>query len=1098
LHGIKNFSKALKHIISLSGIISSRESATVRGEYIVAQQEYQKTIGARSEDKVTLNQWRIKINQALDKMDNISLGLEHFFREIGKLYDISLLKNPENNPYSVLANSYAELLIAGQAIELLDGDTSSITGPWLSAICQSVYELLPKLRIFVISILGLQSSGKSTLLNAMFASKFAVSVGRCTRGLFMRLLFLDEDMKEKLDLGFDAILLIDTEGLGAPEKQNEPDSEKKDRVMATFAMGVSHLTIINVLGEYVNNLTEILQIAIVSMARLEKVDISPDILMVQHLTERNSDKMTNATKQFSDALENAINIADKKDMSLGVRNSSCLKKLRNTISLGKLFRQFRPFKNGASAYSPPSEEYHQDVVALFNSIIETAQSSHMKYDFKYWSELVQIYWDSIKDENFMRFKDVKELQGFLDTSDRIFAVKESIESTFKEHSEKMKPFLNDSANKINKQEVNREKVIEELKRIFIGIPNTCPSQQSCDFCDNVLKIQRDLYSNVKGKPNELDVKTTIQKYISKIREYYIKHLSQKLSAVAFRQIESDENFSKIEKRLKKELTNKSVFNESDIQNITTGIWNELERDANEKVTQISVITQIEEEIASVYEESPTFLSEIKSVRIDSLEKIPAINLNWRQKFGNTTHVVKTSEYLLPAKTYELEGKLKSIADDILNNEKVDTYRKGMIKKLSKSIESILNDLAKKDDIELHSNFKWKVTIFAIQAFIKQMNEKQENWNKENNPLIILQNNKEKYYKWIGDKLRYGFGYYSDGSEAGVNLLQAIVQKALKTANDKREQEFKNQNWISSSAKIRLKYLGELVEDIKGGRLDRALRFFDYPQTCISEWYGKRLESCLSVEELLVIFKVTQEKLFDQVVKKLKELSTIEEKQEFIKDFVTECDGIELRFTVIQTGSTRADSEIFSKGIFEAFEREKKQMFVHNNIDFVDLTRDSSLLSKLGCTKSCPYCSAICWMPYGHDSDTGTSKKHHTCHQPMGLSGTHYHRSNELNTDSCHNQSHNDWSWVVNGRSVSFWQMIKDNGNGDEWKFEAHTENHFNQLMMWFFFKLHNEIANRKGVRPAKHSELYDYKMFQLGEQIDTIMLSVNDSVYRKN
>ena len=92
----------------------------------------------------------------------------------------------------------------------------------------------------------------------------------------MRLLFIDEDLRNKV-YNFDAILLIDTEGLGAPEKQNDPDYEKKDRVMATFAMGVSHFTIINILGEYMNNLTEILQIAIVSMARLEKVEISPDI-----------------------------------------------------------------------------------------------------------------------------------------------------------------------------------------------------------------------------------------------------------------------------------------------------------------------------------------------------------------------------------------------------------------------------------------------------------------------------------------------------------------------------------------------------------------------------------------------------------------------------------------------------------------------------------------------------------------------------------------------------------------------------------------------------------------------------------------------------
>src|SRR2546421_3068847 len=105
----------------------------------------------------------------------------------------------------------------------------------------------PKLRIFVISILDLQSTGKSTLLNALFACRFAVSAGRCTRGLFMHLLFLEKDLSKQL--GIDAFVLIDTEGLGASEKMEDTESEKKDRKLAAFIMGVSNLTILNVLGK---------------------------------------------------------------------------------------------------------------------------------------------------------------------------------------------------------------------------------------------------------------------------------------------------------------------------------------------------------------------------------------------------------------------------------------------------------------------------------------------------------------------------------------------------------------------------------------------------------------------------------------------------------------------------------------------------------------------------------------------------------------------------------------------------------------------------------------------------------------------------------
>jgi hypothetical protein len=165
---------------------------------------------------------------------------------------------------------------------------------------------------------------------------------------------------------------------------------------------------------------------------LEKADISPDILLVQHLTERNTEKISSASKHFGEALEKAINISDEKDVNLGVRNSKCLNNLRQTLAMCKLFHQFRHFKNGANVYSPSSEEYHQDVVDLNKSIIDIAQERKIRTDFKQWQILVQSYWDSIKSENFMRFKDIKELQEFLESGDIISKVKESTESEFKE------------------------------------------------------------------------------------------------------------------------------------------------------------------------------------------------------------------------------------------------------------------------------------------------------------------------------------------------------------------------------------------------------------------------------------------------------------------------------------------------------------------------------------------------------------------------------------------------------------------------------------------------------------------------------------------
>ncbi|CAG8801413.1 15011_t:CDS:1, partial [Racocetra fulgida] len=255
-----------------------------------------------------------------------------------------------------------------QVIELIDGDSGKVSGAWLFAIFKEISMKYPDLRIFVISILGLQSSGKSTLLNALFSCRFAVSPGRCTRGLFRRLLFLESELREELNV--DAILLIDTEGLGAPEKVNEKDALQKDRLLATFVMGISNLTLINVLGEYMNDLIEILQIAIVAMARLEKAKIAPDIFMVQHLTERNTAKTSSGQIQLCEALQKALKVADQHDTELGITNANCLKILDERIQRGELLQQFRSFKNGASINAPPSDQYHEDVTKLYEEILK--------------------------------------------------------------------------------------------------------------------------------------------------------------------------------------------------------------------------------------------------------------------------------------------------------------------------------------------------------------------------------------------------------------------------------------------------------------------------------------------------------------------------------------------------------------------------------------------------------------------------------------------------------------------------------------------------------------------------------------------------------
>ncbi|XP_035770925.1 interferon-induced very large GTPase 1-like [Neolamprologus brichardi] len=153
------------------------------------------------------------------QISNSSLGTEHFFREMGQIYEASLSlpqTDPSRQQLQHLPKLCAELLLDGFPLELVDGDASNIPLRWVTDVLSQLSDLVsPNRKILVVTVLGVQGTGKSTLLNTMFGVQFAVSSGRCTRGAFMSLIKIDEDMKKVLNCDF--MLIIDTEGLKSPE-----------------------------------------------------------------------------------------------------------------------------------------------------------------------------------------------------------------------------------------------------------------------------------------------------------------------------------------------------------------------------------------------------------------------------------------------------------------------------------------------------------------------------------------------------------------------------------------------------------------------------------------------------------------------------------------------------------------------------------------------------------------------------------------------------------------------------------------------------------------------------------------------------------------
>ncbi|XP_018523233.1 interferon-induced very large GTPase 1 [Lates calcarifer] len=264
-----------------------------------------------------LKRKQTELEEISTKLQSATFGLEHIFREMGQIYEAhkSLQKqtNIEQTDWSKYPELAAELMISGHPMELMDGDAGHVPLTWISGLLDEVIRKLGDQRVFVLSVLGVQSSGKSTMLNAMFGLQFAVSAGRCTRGAFMQLVKVSEDMKK--DFQFDYVLVVDTEGLRALELAGNTTLHH-DNELATFVVGLGNMTLINIFGENPAEMQDILQIVVQAFMRMKKVQLSPSCVFVhQNVTDiAAAEKNMDGKRRLQEKLDQMTQLAAKEEV----------------------------------------------------------------------------------------------------------------------------------------------------------------------------------------------------------------------------------------------------------------------------------------------------------------------------------------------------------------------------------------------------------------------------------------------------------------------------------------------------------------------------------------------------------------------------------------------------------------------------------------------------------------------------------------------------------------------------------------------------------------------------------------------------------------
>ncbi|XP_066106938.1 interferon-induced very large GTPase 1-like isoform X2 [Saccopteryx bilineata] len=684
-----------------------------------------------------LTVWQKDIEAISLQINDCTLGIDQLLREVGQIYEAleeaSSTKDMGRDLLQSLPMIAADLLISGVPIELMDGNVSYVPLKWVAALFDKLSEKLGNKRLFVLSVLGLQSSGKSTLLNALFGLQFTVSAGRCTRGAYMQLLKVEETFTE--ELGFEFVLVVDTEGLRAPELSNE--SKNGDNELATFVIGLGNLTLVNIFGENPSEMQDILQIVVQAFMRMKQVKISPSCLFVhQNVGEVAAKEQTmEGRMRLEQRLdEMAAAAAEQEQCSDVTRFSDVIKFDVNTHVY-----YFAHLWDGNPPMAPPNPDYSHNVQELKSRIFMTAQhesrGSIMKIsDVKL---RVQDLWRALVNENFIfSFRNTREVMAMskLETmynkwtwqlrshvlnlhnqliyqienkkiqtlnmsiyevtvTEKYEAIKQELEKYFNEDPDS-EMLIQWKANFENKLIYLKEALIFESKNKAEGHISYKKNQEILDnkksvYENELLKKSHDLALTVKGK--ELSETELCQKF-NEVWKTWVDNMSSTLSSVTEPKIDVDSEGTLLE----------YFKSENDVVNmLNKNYGEEFEINFDEHVKMIKKY-----HILSRHRE----ISDEESIR------------------GTTSNIVsKFSEYIENIETKQYD------------------YNRNYFYEILKIIEDEMKSALTKDRYRLTSKYKIDLSLYLFQKASKRFKEMHEAFKKANDPVNYLENKKGDFF-----------------------------------------------------------------------------------------------------------------------------------------------------------------------------------------------------------------------------------------------------------------------------------------------------------------------------------------------------------------
>ena len=924
-----------------------------------------------------------------ESISECSFGLEHIFREFAQLYELPDITTID------YADAAAEMLLSGQPLELLDGDSCYIPLRWFDAVYRGLECKTNNAKIFVISVLGIQSSGKSTMLNTMFGLEFPVSAGRCTRGAFVSLIPVGDSLKSNIDY----VLVIDTEGL---KGSGDSQLREHDNELATFAIGLADVTIVNIFGENHHEMKEFLEIAVHAFLKMKLVK------------EKKTCKIVHQNVAATDAIDKLTvdRVHLKQDLDkmaiVAAVQENCEDKFRKfddiiSFDENKDVFYIPSLLKGSPPMAPVNPNYGRAIQKLKENIItlmsakETAQLSVSQF-----RDRVINLWQAMLKENFIfSFRNTIEVRAYTSLERKYF--EESVNFMV-----------------MGMAEVER-KIQVALSRCTTRDDRERKWQLSKrEIREQAEKLRRDMEKEMKMFFETNEDKATLEQWKESMMNKIVQFKENQLMAVmqncqaSFQYWQNRQDVEEMKQTYEKKLLQRarnfitSAHNTDDIQKCKAAFkqeWQQWIVDVPECQERKKDINH--EMIEVLCEKMPVLNAEITEklkkeayVVLNFKEMAPVIDSN-KLSIGQFSKLYNyfaqlQQEVLLSA--YQIQDKAVESALDFakMKSKSGVRYTSNDLTQMCHKVITTIDQETEKQRFKFGKPLKCDILLYTFANAYVIFNEMEERYIQERDIRgdleINLRPRLESYFLNLCNQMEKEI--LAATSIVGV-LKKPIELELNRTMGSTVTGELLTNTMYQSKGPFHASVLIELGEECK---FDPYVPYLKNPVEFLTHKLIESVENyCLNEKPTFVNLllksktKMIKEKLFTAISRASKLTRSGSEKLTFwIQLFVESCSTLEITkemFAVAAINEDLKDIDLFEAKLQIDVEKFLESL-IKRGVDQATLRKwnpspqDCLFPSMFGCQSCCPFCNALCDQTV-EDHEISHSTR---IHRPQGLNG----------------------------------------------------------------------------------------------------------------